>query len=259
MGPLRKQARLLIILHSSLSRNVSIKIFRSDFKSNDYILSSLARLKSGPESHPGKKYMAQLMDHFELKGPNGHHLCLVHDALGKHVADGFPSPRAIWERAKQMVEAIAYVHEVGLVHGGESITRSSVMQSPSVTGRLCRLCSDVGYTRFRLSADFDPVAPEKELYGIQPVDESGDVAPVLASSLTPRVPRYLVPEDLDRGRPVKNDRANHLQMIGISCLESISGEQGMSDVPRYRAPEMLLDGQLNPKGDIWSLGYLVGH
>ena len=80
------------------------------------------------------------------------------------------------------------------------------------------------------------------MYSIQAVGENGDIAPVLASSLSPRVPSYLFLEDFDRGRPVHGDRAKQLQMIGISCLESISEVQGVPDYLSYRAPELLLDG-----------------
>lgn len=48
-----------------------------------------------------------------------------------------------------------------------------------------------------------------------------------------------------------NHSDNQIQMIGISCLESVSELQGVPHAPRFRAPELLLDGQLSPKGDIW--------
>ena len=117
---LQMRARLLID-HStySLSRNVSIKILRSEFKSGRDILAGLDRLMTGPEDHPGKKHIAQLLDHFVLKGPNGHHLCLVQEALGKGAFEDFPPPKVLWERIKQMVHAVAYAHEVGIIHGGK--------------------------------------------------------------------------------------------------------------------------------------------
>ena len=104
---------------ASLSRSVAIKIFRSAFKSGDYILTSLERLKNGPENHPGKKHIAQLLDRFELSGPNGQHLCLVHNALGECVTTPNRPDLSTWKSVKQIVEAIAYAHQVGVAHGGE--------------------------------------------------------------------------------------------------------------------------------------------
>ena len=111
---------MLILSTPSLSRNVSIKIFRSAFKSGNHILTSLERLRSGPNSHPGKKFIAQLLDHFELRGPNGNHLCLVSSVLGDAAIERIRSIRRAWESAKRSAEAIAYAHEVGVVHGGKS-------------------------------------------------------------------------------------------------------------------------------------------
>ena len=37
----------------------------------------LQRLADGAEGHPGKNRVIKLLDFFELKGPNGHHECLI--------------------------------------------------------------------------------------------------------------------------------------------------------------------------------------
>ena len=113
------KAELLMLSLLSSFHNVAIKIFRSAFKSGDHIVTSLERLRSGPNSHPGKKHIAQLLDHFELKGPNGNHLCLVSTVLGDPACSGTRSIKRNWVSAKQAVEATAYAHEQGVVHGSK--------------------------------------------------------------------------------------------------------------------------------------------
>ena len=98
---------------------MAIKIFRSAFKSGDYILTCLERLRSGPETHAGKKRIAQSLDHFHIDGPNGYHLCLVFEALEKCVTNDFYLQKSNWNLAKQITEAVAYIHEVGVAHGGK--------------------------------------------------------------------------------------------------------------------------------------------
>ena len=211
---------------------MAIKILRSAFEGIEQLLESYERLASGPESHPGKKHIAQLLDRFELTGPNGRHWCLVFNALGPCVLDNIYRRAVVkWQRAKQLVEAVAYAHEVGVTHGD--------------------LCPG----DFLFPATFDHTEPVYEglIDDIQPVDSLGNVSPILASSLTPRVPRYLVTAPYREFE----DSENEFEMIGFSGLGSILEVQGVSHKPLSQAPELLLEGERSPKADIWSLGCLV--
>lgn len=60
----------------------------------------------------------QLLDLFEITGPNGRHLCLVIEALGPAFDVNILSPDAAWEVARQMVEGVSYAHDMGIAHGG---------------------------------------------------------------------------------------------------------------------------------------------
>ena len=93
---------------------------------------------------------------------------------------------------------------------------------------------------------------------VQPVDRHGNVAPVLASSLSPHVPDYIVISEDEQEPQSIGQYPYQVKMIGLSCPESISELQGVPDCPGFRAPELLLEGQLSPKGDVWSLGCFVG-
>ena len=123
--------------------------------------------------------------------------------------------------------------------------------------------------KFLFPKTFDPIEPAKECYvgDIQPVDSLGNVSPVLASSLTPRVPRYLVEVDDSSRRkkfspsqtPDFENRDNQIRMVGLGFMKSTSELQNLRIDLDSQAPELVLEGQLSPKADIWSLGYLVCH
>jgi serine/threonine-protein kinase SRPK3 len=67
----------------------------------------------------------ELFDCFEVQGPNGVHQCLVMELLGpsmaslaeSYAANRLPGSMS-WQFAGQVVQAIAYIHRVGIVHGG---------------------------------------------------------------------------------------------------------------------------------------------
>ena len=101
-----------------IPRYVAIKVLRSDRRHDEEEARSLRRLTEGPTGHPGKSHTIQLLDQFELKGPNGRHLCLVIEAVGPRIETCELSPKTAWEVAKQLVEATAYFHSLGIVHGG---------------------------------------------------------------------------------------------------------------------------------------------
>ena len=100
------------------SRSVAIKVFKSDRRYDEEEARILRRLTESPTSSPGKGCVVQLLDQFDLMGPNGRHLCLVVEALGPSIDPDDLSPKDAWEIARQLVEATAYFHDLGIVHGG---------------------------------------------------------------------------------------------------------------------------------------------
>lgn len=109
---------LLICPGHRLSRAVAVKIFRSDRRHDEAEARILRRLTKTSTSDRGKNHFVKLLDRFELKGPNGRHLCLVVEALGPRIESGHLTPQAVWDVARQLVEATAYFHRNGVVHGG---------------------------------------------------------------------------------------------------------------------------------------------
>lgn len=100
------------------SRSVAIKVLKSDRRHGEEEARILRRLTESPTSSPRKGCVVQLLDQFELMGPNGRHLCLVVEALGPSIDPNDLSPKDAWEIARQLVEATAHFHDLGIVHGG---------------------------------------------------------------------------------------------------------------------------------------------
>ena len=75
--------------------------------------------------HPGSNHILEMLDRFEIQGPNGNHQCIVLEPLGpsmtavlKCVKEGkFPSDAAR-KVSIQLAEGLSYLHASGIVHGG---------------------------------------------------------------------------------------------------------------------------------------------
>ena len=83
------------------------------------------RLSGGPVDLPGRNHVPELFDCFEVQGPNGVHQCLVMELLGPSMASLAESIAAnrlpgdiACKVARQVVQAVAYMHRMRVVHGG---------------------------------------------------------------------------------------------------------------------------------------------
>lgn len=108
---------------SRLERYVTLKILKADVSSKSRERSILLHLSRTDTNHPGKNHVLQLLDHFEHKGPNGVHVCLVFPFM---MSDGEAmtvreNPRCsgyVREVSKQILLGLNYLHGQGLIHGG---------------------------------------------------------------------------------------------------------------------------------------------
>lgn len=88
----------------------------------------LTHLRSGNRKLLGYKYVCQLVDDFELKGPNGDHVCLVLELMGENLRtfgvwfheDMVPTP-IMRKFTFQLVCALDFAHESGVIHTGTSL------------------------------------------------------------------------------------------------------------------------------------------
>ncbi|KAI9689077.1 MAG: hypothetical protein M1822_000814 [Bathelium mastoideum] len=108
---------------------VAISIARAD-KSHLYesrLLKKMLRLRSGDDSHPGKRTMLIPLNSFQSESPNGNHFCLVMRFEGQTIsrasnrAQGPATHPLSLRRAKVAVRDLAlgidYMHKQGLTHG----------------------------------------------------------------------------------------------------------------------------------------------
>lgn len=109
----------------SQKRYVALKIIRAETSSDCHELKILRHLQSSPD-HPGRKYVASILDHFYFEGPNGVHICLVSKVRGPSIAQACrhegQSRRfrgaLVRKLAGQAAQALDFLHSNGVVHGG---------------------------------------------------------------------------------------------------------------------------------------------
>ncbi len=109
---------------------VSLKILVADASNSCNELHIHDHLNENSIVHSGSSHTIRLLDHFTIEGPNGSHVALVYELAG-------PSLRPLYGRggqpgghrrlqgslarkiASQASQALAYLHDSGVVHGGK--------------------------------------------------------------------------------------------------------------------------------------------
>lgn len=102
---------------------VALKIHTSQASKDECFELKIAQMD---RSFPGGDFFAVPMDEFYITGPNGRHQCLVLPVLGLTVSpylvnlqpkgkEGWPMRLVI---AAQATQALAFLHENGICHGG---------------------------------------------------------------------------------------------------------------------------------------------
>lgn len=109
--------------------HAALKILNSDFYNGKHEIFELEVMEKVTEvastsTHPGKDHVATLLDHFELNGPTGKHVCMVYRLLGEDIAaqttrakiEHLPY-RAVKQITRQLLEALDFCHtECGVIH-----------------------------------------------------------------------------------------------------------------------------------------------
>lgn len=214
------------------------------------------RLANGPASQPGRENMPELFDSFELHGPNGAHQCLVMELLGQpmaSLAESFATNRLpghiAWKVIKRIVQATAYVHRMGVIHGGEICAIQVFLPS-----KLLSLCS----------LDLHPgnIVLVDQAVSKQSADDilRSMCAPVTAQvqvthgrGATSHSPQYLVlPSTLPLSPELSNNCRIKIIDFGSAFLSGDPSPKMRCPLP-YRAPEAVITGSWDVEADIWSL------
>ena len=236
-------------------RSVAIKILVSELGQEHPEASLLRRLASGPVDHPGRNNMPELFDLFELHGPNGVHQCLVMELLGQSMAslaEGFATYRlpedVALQVSNQVIQAIAYVHRMGIVHGG-LFTR---LFFPSNLLMPCAL--DLHPGNIVLADRTISKRPAGEIIQLMGAPVTAEVR---GTALGRYMPQYLVlPSTLPLSPELSNNCKVKIIDFGSALLSGDPSPKMRFPLP-FRAPEAVITGSWDVEADIWSLGCTV--
>ena len=127
-----------VLMARRLEKWVSVKITRAERTNQSRELQILRALTQCSSVSPGSEHIVKLLDDFLHQGPNGCHQCLVFELLGPTVNVMVNDAYHFGERldtdtiirvSTQILEAIAFMHEAGYVHGG-TVTYSLLISHP---------------------------------------------------------------------------------------------------------------------------------
>ncbi|OBT72140.1 hypothetical protein VF21_08775 [Pseudogymnoascus sp. 05NY08] len=122
--------------HSTVWQWVAIKIKKAHDSTDDLDKDPEIQTMRALEKHyvegsqEKTRGFIQLFDWFRHEGPNGIHNCLVMELLGPSLEtilranvemEEFLAPDTILRTSRQLLEAIKFVHQAGLVHGVEKL------------------------------------------------------------------------------------------------------------------------------------------
>ncbi|KAK2824781.1 hypothetical protein FQN49_007481 [Arthroderma sp. PD_2] len=213
-------------------RQVSLKIVKADYSQRSKELGIFRYLSKSKLEHPGKKYVLELLDHFEPHGPNGKHMCLVFPVMlcdGDAGSLGIPFD-AITTKAicRHITLGLDYIHRSGLIHC--DLQPANILFSvPSATLPL-------------IKPKFYPVKWR-----------DGVVADTSA-------PKYLMSSQKARGTLNGMDISRIVAKIGdldgATLNHMLNIEQPITPWP-LRAPEVVLKEKWDASIDIWTLGCLI--
>jgi hypothetical protein len=117
-----------------VSKYLAIKVCTADAIPQEAdTLSRLAEVGDASQREtPGRSLIPTVLDCFNIQGPNGSHTCFVTAPARCSLSDtreasvcGLFQLEAARSMAAQIALAVAYIHEQGLVHGGEHHTQVS--------------------------------------------------------------------------------------------------------------------------------------
>lgn len=110
-------------LHVNTPTYVALKILMADVPKDDCPELVQGGLLKACQTDVGTKDICLFLDHFELDGPNGSHLCFVYPVLGPQVSRGQllaseDPDQTLRGFCRVAVEAMAFLHSKGICHGG---------------------------------------------------------------------------------------------------------------------------------------------
>lgn len=202
--------------------------------------------------------MQQLLDHFEHKGPNGKHQCLVLELMGRNFNDylfeyeysppferGRPLPLSFKRQiCKQLVMALDYLHGHGIMH--RDIHQGNILFA------LHYKINDL--SEEEVQSDLDAIENEYKADGavVQRID---------GRPLTDGEPEYLLEPIPLKDKVPATAMPPELRIVladfGASCRFEESNDGNHAYPFLLQAPEVILKLPFDEKADIWNLGCVI--
>ncbi|KAK7910605.1 hypothetical protein PG985_013086 [Apiospora marii] len=218
-------------------RHVALKLFvnsESLGKQLEHELSMYRRTSISVAKHPGREAVRNLLDSFDVFGPDGSHRCLVHPPLWesalaflhRNPVRRLPSPVLAFI-LRRLFLALDFLHsECRIIHTDGADCHGTVIKADDI---MFGINDDSVFTKFE----------EQELHHPSPRKLVDDGRRVIYSSRELQMPKdWGAPILCDFGSAVVDDR-EHLEDV-------------QPDI--YRAPEVILEAPWSNKIDIWNTG-----
>ncbi|KAJ5268309.1 hypothetical protein N7524_005768 [Penicillium chrysogenum] len=230
-----------------LKRYVAVKINTADSPSRETkVLKALsAPLPPSSPIHPGRDLVPKLLDEFEVQGPNGKHTCYTVTPTQCNLREISFSRLFSIEVARalsyKLVEAVAYTHSQGFIHGDIHLNNVLV----------------------KLPSSFDDLSIA-QLYQQYGEPETVPVTRRDGESLSPNIPakavvplflgKYAEKFSLSDAQPLLSDFGE-----AFSPTLEVRLGQDCHTPPAFRAPEAKFEPQapLTYPSDIWSLATTI--
>ncbi|KAG5349092.1 hypothetical protein C0989_006065 [Termitomyces sp. Mn162] len=226
------------------NRFVAMKFIIASASAGSPEIKILHHINASGHQHPGRKFIAALLDNFELEGPNGRHRCLVTEVAGpsvggvKYETPGNTLPMSIARKvASHSAQGLAFLHSSGVVHG-DFHPNNILLEIP----------------------DFHSWSVEKVYEHLgEPIMET--VERTDGNLVTPAAPTYVVkpPNPLQLAKLVldSDDCLIKITDFGESFLATDTDKRFLNTSVSFAAPEVIFSDSLSPKVDVWALACLI--
>ncbi|GAA6006082.1 hypothetical protein JCM11491_002025 [Sporobolomyces phaffii] len=155
----------------TVNKHVALKVVKSATHYTETALDEiklLQRVVESNPSHPGRRHVVSLLDHFTHRGPNGNHVCMVFEVLGENLLGlikryhhrGVPD-HICKQIAKQVLLGLDYIHrECGIIH--TDLKPENVL-----------ICIDDVEAVVRAELETSPAAVPTKMIGVPPSQPRG--------------------------------------------------------------------------------------
>lgn len=253
---------------------VALKIAAADAgreRTEIHMLQRLGLLRDsvgGGSGHPGRNFVSEMLDEFEIQGPNGKHQCIALEPLGASLSiayenlEGYRLPSEVSKKvAMQLAEGLSYLHACGIVHGGRLSSDPIPLAIPDLKPETLTRKIDLhdGNILFRLPSVRHWTA--EQVYSCFGRPEVIQISRRDGLPLGPHAPKYAVclPPPKKLLSLCLTDASISIVDFGESFLSTICIPKQLPTPTWFAAPEVLFHDLVGPPSDVWALACLLFH